>query len=91
MNDSADTRLLRPQGYGLLTAEISYWMPDHPSILQLFVFQKHDVAPFFPVLGRFLSHWKREVEATMHMIRIAHSHWQGPTDWRAVDEILPMN
>lgn len=91
MHDGAETRLLRPQGYGLLTAEISYWMPDHPSILQLFVFQKHDVAPFFPVLGRFLAHWKREIEATMHMIRIAHTHWHGPTDWRAVDEILPMS
>ncbi len=85
-----DARLLRPGGYGLLTAEISYWMPDHPSILQLFVFQKHDVAPWFPVLQRFLRHWRQEVEAHLHQIRIAHSHWDGPRDWRAVDEILPL-
>ena len=43
-------------GYGLLTAEIHYYMPDHPSLLQLFVWQDYDVAPRFPVLHHFLDH-----------------------------------
>ena len=38
------------QGYGLLTAEISYYMPDHPALIQLFIWQEYDVAPRFPVL-----------------------------------------
>ena len=25
------------QGYGLTTAEISYYMPDHPALIQLFI------------------------------------------------------
>ena len=43
-------------GYGLLTAEISYYRPDHPRLLQLFVWQCHDIAPAFPELARFLDH-----------------------------------
>ena len=37
------------QGYGLSTVEISYYMPDHPALLQLFICQHYDVAPQFPV------------------------------------------
>ena len=41
------------EGYGLLTAEISYYMPDHPDLIQLFIWQEYDVAPRFPVLHDF--------------------------------------
>ena len=37
-------------GYGLTTAEIHYYRPDHPSLLQLFVWQDYDLPPGFPVL-----------------------------------------
>jgi len=77
--------LLQVQGYGLLTAEISYYMPDHPKLLQLFVFQEYDVAPQFPVLRDFLDHWRREIEATLHSIRIAHQQLIGPNEWRHVE------
>ena len=78
-------------GYGLTTAEIHYYMPDHPSLLQLFVWQEYDVAPRFPVLHEFLDHWRREIEAALHSIRIAHNHLIGPTEWRAVDGIITIN
>ena len=83
--------LMQLQGYGMLTAEISYYMPDHPSLLQLFVFQQYDVAPRFPMLNQFLDHWRREVEATLHSIRIAHKHLIGPAEWRAVDGVISIN
>ena len=83
--------LAQLQGYGLLTAEIHYFMPDHPSLLQQFVWQQYDVAPHFPELHRFLDHWRREVEAALHSIRIAHQHLIGPTEWRAVDGIITVN
>ena len=35
------------EGYGLTTAEILYDRPDAPSLLQLFVWQEHDLAPDF--------------------------------------------
>jgi uncharacterized protein Usg len=79
------------QGYGLMTAEISYYMPDHPTLIQLFVWQEYDVWPRFPVLHDFLDHWRREIEATVHSVRIAHKHLIGPAEWRAVDGVITIN
>jgi uncharacterized protein Usg len=50
-------------GYRLTTAEILYRMPDHPHLLQSFLWQKLDLAPRYPVLQRFLDFWEREIEA----------------------------
>ena len=36
---------LQLKGYGLTTAEIHYHMPDHPSLLQLYIWQEYDLAP----------------------------------------------
>ena len=47
-------------GFGLTTAEILYRMPDHPHLLQSFSWQFADMAPAYPRLKRFLSHWERE-------------------------------
>ncbi len=70
----------RLEGESLLTAEILYYRPDHPSLLQSFSWQTLDVAPRFPRLASFLEHWRKEVEAVIHSIRIAHSGWMGPVD-----------
>jgi uncharacterized protein Usg len=78
-------------GHGLLTAEISYWMPDHPHLLQQFVWQTWDLAPRFPELARFLDHWRREVEATLHSIRVAHRDLVGPAEWRAVEGVITLH
>ena len=43
------------EGYGLTTAEILYRMPDHPSLLQSYVWQDYDLFPEFPTLRKFLS------------------------------------
>ena len=67
-------------GETLLTAEVLYFMPDHRSLIQSFMFQTLDAAPGFPRLAAFLDHWRREVEAVIHSIRIAHSNWIGPSE-----------
>ena len=36
------------QGYGLTTAQILYRLPDHPSLLQTYVWQDYDLCPKFP-------------------------------------------
>jgi uncharacterized protein Usg len=81
----------RLAGSGLLTAEISYYMPDHPSLLQLFIWQTLDEAPRFPALSRFLDHWRREIEATLHSIRIAHAGLVRPAELRLVDGIIRLH
>ena len=40
-------------GYGLTTAQILYRMPDHPSLLQTYVWQNYDLFPKFPALQDF--------------------------------------
>ncbi|TPE58488.1 protein usg [Sandaracinobacter neustonicus] len=82
---------LQMSGYGLLTAEISYWMPDHPSLLQQYIWQSWDLAPSFPELARFLEHWRREIEATIHAIRVAHRDLISPAEFRAVDGVLTLH
>ncbi|PNU02742.1 usg protein [Novosphingobium guangzhouense] len=78
------------EGYSLTTAEIHYYRPDAPSLLQLFIWQEYDLAPDFPMLFDFLDHWRREIEAALHSVRIAHGRLIGPTEWRAVDGIIPL-
>jgi uncharacterized protein Usg len=79
------------EGYSLATVDIHYWRPDHPVLLQQFSWQLYDLAPTFPELGRFLDHWRREVEATIHSVRVAHKGLIGPAEWRAVDGVLRLN
>jgi uncharacterized protein Usg len=79
------------EGYGLTTVEIHYFMPDHPSLLQMFVMQQYDIAPSFPRLDRFLDYWRREIEAALHSVRVAHKQLIGPAEWRAIDGIITIN
>jgi uncharacterized protein Usg len=75
---------LQLKGYGLLTAQVFYFLPDYPSIIQEFVFQDYDEAPDYPVLFKFLDHWRREIEAAIHSVRIAHDRSLGPREWRPI-------
>ncbi len=74
-------------GYGLTTARILYRMPDHPSLLQSFQWQFADVAPDYPRLKRFLDHWKREIEAVIHSVEIAHRGMIAPAEVRTVKDL----
>ncbi|MCP4315743.1 MAG: hypothetical protein GY789_06915, partial [Hyphomicrobiales bacterium] len=49
-------------GYRLTTAEILYRLPDHPSLLQMYLWQEYDNAPRFPVLQDFLEFWEKNIE-----------------------------
>ena len=55
--------------YRLTTAEIIYRMPDHPDLLQSFIWQKLDLAPDYPELRRFLEFWSRNIEGKLHSVK----------------------
>lgn len=74
-------------GYGLTTAEIHYYRPGHPSPLQLFVWRDYDLPPDFPALFDLLAMWRRQIEAALHSIRIAHDALIGPAECRAAEII----
>ncbi|OIN87766.1 MAG: Usg family protein [Alphaproteobacteria bacterium CG1_02_46_17] len=57
--------------YRLTTAHIIYHLPDHPQLLQSYVWQEYDVAPRFPELKRFLDFWSRELDGKLHSVYVA--------------------
>ena len=79
------------EGYGLTTAHILYRIPDHPGVLQTYVWQDYDLAPCFPVLTGFLDFWKRELDGPLHSVRVAHSQLIKPAEFRAVNGVLTLH
>src|SRR6185369_15601885 len=73
------------EGYGLTTAQILYRLPDHPSLLQTFVWQDYDLCPRFPVLNKFLAFWLETLEGPLHSVTVAHSRLIKPAEIRPVD------
>ena len=59
------------RGKRLTTAEVLYFMPDHPDLLQSFLWQTLDEAPDFPRIQRFLEFWRREIAAVIHSVEIS--------------------
>lgn len=59
------------RGERLTTAEVLYYMPDCPALLQRFLWQTLDVAPRFPRVHQFLDFWRREIDATIHSVTVA--------------------
>jgi uncharacterized protein Usg len=55
----------------LTTAEILYHMPDHPALLQSFVWQHLDIAPDYPRLRKFLDYWEDNIEGRLHSVTVA--------------------
>ena len=56
------------QGYGLTTAHILYRRPDHPWLLQSYVWQDYDLFPNFPQLNKFLDFWLEKLEGPLHSV-----------------------
>jgi len=72
-----DLRLML-EDYRLTTAEILYHLPDHPSLLQTYIWQELDIAPQFPVLHKFLGFWEKELEGKLHSVKIASAQLIAP-------------
>ena len=72
------------EGYGLTTANILYRLPDHPHLLQTFIWQEYDVHPLFPRLQEFLQFWSRNLEGKLYRVTVAHKKLIGPTELRLV-------
>jgi uncharacterized protein Usg len=71
--------------YRLNTAEILYHMPDFPTVLQTFVWQRYDLAPRFPMLNRFLDYWTRNLDGPLHSVRVANAGLVTTSELRFVD------
>ena len=73
------------EGYSLTTAEILYRMPDHPAILQSYIWQEYDLCPEFPALKKFLDFWTRTLEGPLFKVSVAHSRLIKPAEMKTLD------
>lgn len=73
------------QGFKLTTAQIYYHLPDHPQILQEFIWQNYDLAPQFPKLLDFLDFWEHKIDGSLHSVYVAKKEIISPADTRFMD------
>lgn len=80
------TMILRKQleGYGLTTANIFYRLPDHPKILQNYIWQEYDLHPKFPELRKFLDFWTEKLEGGIHSVTVAHQGLIKPAELKLI-------
>jgi uncharacterized protein Usg len=72
---------LQMRDYRLTTAEILYHMPDHPAVLQSYIWQELDLAPKFPELQKFLDFWERNLDGKLHSVRVGSAALITPPTW----------
>ncbi|WP_298421616.1 usg protein [Rhodoblastus sp.] len=79
------------QGYGLTTANILYRLPDHPAIIQEFIWQNYDLQPEFPELRKFLKFWSEKIEGAIHRVIVGHSGLIKPAELKLVSAEFRLN
>ena len=72
------------EGYGLTTATILYRIPDHPQLLQTYIWQEYDLFPEFPVLHRFLDFWAHKLDGVLHSVTVGHARLIRPAELKTV-------
>jgi len=82
---------LQLKDYRLTTAEILYRLPDHPDLLQSYVWQGLDIAPAYPVLHKFLDFWRRELEGPIHSVRVGSARLVQPARVRTPGAVLSLH
>jgi uncharacterized protein Usg len=78
-------------GFSLTTAEIIYRLPDHPSLLQSYIWQEYDEHPRFPRLRTFLDFWSRNLDGKLYRVRVAHKKLITPAELRLVGAELSVH
>ncbi|MBN9344358.1 MAG: hypothetical protein BGO76_02995 [Caedibacter sp. 38-128] len=82
---------LQLQNYRLTTAEILYHLPDHPGILQTFIWQEYDLLPNFPELHKFLDFWAHNIEGRMHSVTVSHVNLIKPSEFKYTQYSLSLH
>jgi uncharacterized protein Usg len=89
MTDSA--LLCQLEGFSLTTAEILYRLPDHPRLLQSYIWQEYDLAPRFPKLTDFLGFWATNLDGPLYRVRVAHRRLIAPQEFNFVQGELRLH
>ena len=79
------------RGQRLTTAEVLYYLPDHPQLLQSFTWQTLDDPPRFPRVHRFLQFWMKEIDAAIHSVTVSAAGLVTPPRVRITKELVTIN
>ncbi len=79
------------QGYALTTAEILYRLPDHPALIQTFIWQDLDMHPRFPKLRGFLDFWEANLDGPLYKVTVAHRELISPAEVRLLNADYRLN
>jgi len=79
------------RGSGLTTAEILYRLPDHPSLIQSYVWQDYDEHPRFPKLRSFLDFWSAKLEGKLYRVTVGHAGLSRPAELKLVGAELRLH
>ncbi len=82
---------LQLSGYRLATAEITYRLPDHPDLLQTYVWQDYDPVLRFPRLCKFLGFWRQSLDGPLHSVRVCSTRLLRPAELRLVGNQLALH
>ena len=91
MSDIKTPLHLQLKGYRLTTAEILYHLPDHPDLLQSYIWQEYDLSPRFPVLHKFLDFWNAHIEGKLHTVNVSSVGLINPSEIHYVNEELTLH
>jgi uncharacterized protein Usg len=78
-------------GYGLTTAHILYRRPDHPWLLQTYVWQDYDLCPKFPELFKFLEFWQKSLDGPLFSVTVAHSKLIKPAEIQTMNGVFRLH
>ena len=82
---------LQLREYRLTTAEILYRLPDHPALLQSYLWQDYDLAPDYPVLRRFLDFWDRSLDGKLYSVSVGSVAIIAPPKTRVAGTCLTLH
>ncbi|HEX9791433.1 MAG TPA: Usg family protein [Kiloniellales bacterium] len=77
--------------FRLTTAEILYHLPDHPTLLQSYVWQEFDLAPHFPALRKFLDFWSHNLDGKLHSVQVANLQLIKAPETRFANALLSLH
>ena len=78
-------------GYSLVTAEIIYGMPDHPDLVQSFIWQFYDRAPDFPEIRKFCAWWQKNLDGPIREVKVTYQPVIGAARVRFLDGMFTVN
>ena len=66
--------------------QLTYWMPDYPSLLQEFTWSYTDIVPELRRTHDFLNYWRKNISATINKVLISVDD----REWRDYSNVISL-